>query len=123
MKYIKLYEFTSLEYQINKLSYVDLISEDDEYYTIQISSGWMSSNRLTINMASQLNWIFKNNYVNFYCENHLEYEEFKVRGTDLIKSKNKLVCYSFADFNPHIIDLNKPIKISKILIDADKYNL
>lgn len=119
MKYIKLYEFTSLKYQIDKISYVDLISEDDEYYTIQVNSG----NRLTINMSTQLNWIFKDNYIKFYCKNHEEYEEFKVKGTNIIRNENRFIVYSFDDFNSHIVDLDKPIKISKILSDAEKYNL
>ena len=102
MKHIKLYEFTSLKYQIEKISYVDLISEDDEYYTIQVNSG----NKLTVNMQSQLNWIFKNNYITFYCKNHEKYEEFKVRGSDLIRSENKLVfCFACGDcgFEPVVL--------------------
>ena len=114
MKYIKLYESTyDLDFIKSLLSGVDGISEDDDYYIINNLDIYLTNKEI------QLNWILKNKTVQFYCYNHMKYEELKI--TNVKIEDNDIEFSSKNDF--HYVDKNKQIKISKLHIATDKYNL
>lgn len=121
MKYIKKYEDYNIGGISNWWSGIDT-REDDDYYYIDLSSTYLT------NKIIQLQNGLRDKKVSFYCKNHMKYEEKKVKNVEY--SDNDLIFKTQSDTemfakpnDVHIIDINKPIKISKLAVNIEKYNL
>ena len=123
MKYIKLFEgFHDGIYDIKDIYswWAEIIvTEDDEYYIIDLENEYLT------NKIFQLNNGLRDKTVNFYCENNNKYEQLKVKSVEYNETYGKLIfkCDSKPNNTVHVVDITKPIKISKLLIATDKYNL
>ena len=125
MKHIKLFEgFNDGIYDIKDIyswwSGID-VEENDEWYIIDLDI-------YLTNLIIPLRQGLKDKTVNFYCTSHKKYEQFKIKNVDYSKYTNyNLVFFVDSTPNVHIVDIKKPIKISKIHIlygtEIDKYNL
>ena len=134
MKFIKLYEdFNIAGYYKNRLNYLFdnlignvAVTEDDEYVILHLDEVFLGYDRLKI-----LDEILKNKTIIFNCETHVyklgdmdSIEEIKVSSVATSESKDGrcLIIYG-DDKRSHKVEINYPIKISKLQLDMDKYNL
>ncbi len=123
MKHLKLFE-TYDEYNIDDIynwwSGIK-VSEDDTYYIIDLTDTYLT------NKIIQLNSALKNKIVKFYCKNNMKYEEIKIHNVRLSANNELLFSspYLYGDRNNYLyaVDLSRLIKISKLHIAANKYNL
>jgi hypothetical protein len=113
MKHIMTFEMFSIEEIYNWWLGIK-VSEDDNYYILDLNNVYLS------NKIIQLNSGLKNKVVSFYCDNHMEKHELKIKRIEI--HDKKLIFHTY-DSDTHITDTARPIKISKIYINTDKYNL
>lgn len=119
MKYIKLFESYDIKDIYSWWSGIK-VSEDDEYYIINLDA-------YLNNKIIQLNNGLKSITVSFYCNNHDRYEQLKIKNIEYNETYGKLLFYG--EYRPgrkdagHVVEISKPIKISKDRLTTDKYNL
>jgi hypothetical protein len=120
MKYIKKYEYDST-YDINDINdwWTGIkITEDDDYYIIDLNSVYLTNKKI------QLDKGLKNKTVKFYCRNHMKYEELNVKNVN--SYEEELIFKTSSENGPndiHSVDTTKPIMISKLQININKYNI
>jgi len=90
------------------------VTENDDYYILDLSNIYLT------NKIIQLNSGLKDKTINFYCKNHIVNHELKLERAERVG--NELIFHT-VDHDTHSVNINKPIKISKIQINVDKYNL
>lgn len=135
MKHIKNYEgFSDGIYDIKDIYswWAGInVTEDEDYYILNLENEYLT------NSIIQLKNGLRNKVVEFYCKYHEKYEQLKIKNVEYNdRSKDKR--YSgelifttelipsagiFSNNTVHVINRTKPIKISKIHIETDKYNL
>ena len=117
MKHIKLFEgFDDGIYDVKDIYswWAEInVTEDDEYYIIDLKNEWLT------NKIIQLNHGLKGKLIHFKCKNHIKIETLKIKRIEYI---NDLIFHTI-DGDTHSVDLKYPIKISKLDIAIDKYNL
>ena len=114
MKHIKSFESYNIEDIYSWWSGIK-VSEDSEYYIIDLENVYLT------NKTTQLNKGLKNKTVNFYCKYDKKYKQLKI--TRVEYTTNNILVFKCEDNTIHIVDTTKPIKISKLHITSDKYNL
>jgi len=123
MKHIKLFEtFSDGIYNIEDIYswWIDImVTEDEEYYIIDLEDEYLT------NKIFQLNSGLRGKTVNFYCENHKKHDQLKIASVEYNETYGKLIfkCESKPNNTVHVVDITKPIKISKLHTEIDKYNL
>lgn len=126
MKFIKLYENFNIGFSKNELKYYFhniKIKENDEYIILDLSKVFLDNDKLDI-----LYDVLLNKTIIFNCDTHRfkksEQEEIKVTNTSTvitIENGDDLIVYDGK--RGHKVDLKYPIKISKLNIEMNKYNI
>lgn len=127
MKHIKLFEgFADGIYDVKDIYswWAEInVTEDDEYYIIDLENEYLT------NKIIQLRNGLRNKVVKFYSKYQKKSEILKIKTVEYNETYGELIFKtesipnSVSPNDIHIVDTTKPIKISKLHIAADKYNL